>query len=166
MVVNPKTHGKVRICVELSVLNHFVQRENHPLPSVDHTPGKDHFSKLDANSGFRQIKLAEDSSGLTTFITPWRRYYFNVLPYGISLGWEKFQKSLSQSRRARRSPVQHWWCISARTNSESARRQIEQSSTKTFRRRCNPQCSKMWFNTTTIKFLGHIISPQGIRFSL
>ena len=55
MAVTPKANGKVRVCVDLSVLNNFVQRENHPLPSVEHTLGKlarsNHFSKLDPNSG-------------------------------------------------------------------------------------------------------------------
>ena len=63
MVVTPKPNGKVRVSVDLSVLNEFVQRENHPLPSVDITLGKlvvaQYFSKLYANSGFWQIKLSE-----------------------------------------------------------------------------------------------------------
>lgn len=61
MVITPKQNGKDRVCVDLSVLNEFVQRENHPLPSVDITlgnlAGAKYFSKLDANSGFWQIKL-------------------------------------------------------------------------------------------------------------
>ena len=100
MVVTPKPNGKVRVCVDLTKLNEYVQRENHPLPSVDLTLGKlagaKYFTKLDANSGFWQIKLSESSRPLTTFITPWGRYCFNVLPYGISSGSEKFQKCMSR----------------------------------------------------------------------
>jgi len=33
---------------------------------------------------------------LTTFITPWGRFCFNVLPFGISSGSEKFQKTMNQ----------------------------------------------------------------------
>ena len=33
---------------------------------------------------------------MTTFITPWGRFYFNVLPFGISSGSEKFQKTMNQ----------------------------------------------------------------------
>ena len=70
--VTPKANNKVRVCVDLSKLNNFVQRENHPLPSVDTTleklAGARYFTKLDANSGFWQIKLSERSKTLTTFM--------------------------------------------------------------------------------------------------
>ena len=40
MVVTPKSNGKVRVYVDLSKLNEFVKRENHPLPAVDTTLGR------------------------------------------------------------------------------------------------------------------------------
>ena len=56
MVVTPKPNGRVRVCVDLTKLNEYVQRENHPLPSVDITlsklAGARYFTKLDAYSGF------------------------------------------------------------------------------------------------------------------
>ena len=54
------------------------------------------FSKLDANSGFWQIPLAEESRSLTTFVTPFGRYHFNKLPFGISSAPELFQKRMSK----------------------------------------------------------------------
>ena len=82
MVVTPKSCGKVRVCVDLTKLNQFVQRENHPLPTTDTTfanlAGARYFSRLDANSGFWQIKLSERSKPLTTFRTPWGRYCFKM----------------------------------------------------------------------------------------
>ncbi len=48
--------------------------------------------KLDANSGFWQIPLSEQSRLLTTFVTPSGRYCFNKLPFGISSVPELFQK--------------------------------------------------------------------------
>ena len=86
MVVVPKKSGEVRICVDLKPLNENVLREPHPIPKVDETlaslAGATHFSKLDANSGFWQIPLSEESRPLTTFITPFGRYQFNKLPLG------------------------------------------------------------------------------------
>ena len=88
MVVVPKKSGAVRICVDLKPLNESVLREVHPMPKVDETlaslAGATVFSKLDANSGFWQIPLAEASRPLTTFITPFGRFCFNKLPFGIS----------------------------------------------------------------------------------
>ena len=88
MVVVPKKNGSVRICVDLKPLNSSVLREIHPLPTVEdilaQLSGAKVFSKLDANSGFWQIPLTEESRLLTTFITPFGRYCFNKLPFGIS----------------------------------------------------------------------------------
>ena len=101
MVVVPKPNGKVRICVHLTKLNESVKRENHPLPSVEESlaklAGAKFFTKLDANSGFWQINLSEESHRLTTFITPFGRFYFNRLPFGISSAPEYFQKRMSET---------------------------------------------------------------------
>ena len=68
IVVVPKDNGQVRICVDLTKLNEAVQRERIMLPTVDHTIGQmagaKVFSKLDANSGFHQICLDEESKKL------------------------------------------------------------------------------------------------------
>ena len=76
-----KSSGEVRICVDLKPLNESVLREVYPSPNVDEQlSGATLFSKLDANSGFWQIPLAEESKLYTTFITPFGRYCFNKLP--------------------------------------------------------------------------------------
>lgn len=54
------------------------------------------FSKLDCNSGFWQEKLDPDSRLLTTFITPFGRFYFNRMPLGIKSAPEHYQKKMSQ----------------------------------------------------------------------
>ena len=93
----------MRICVDLTRLNCYVKRERHILPSVDQVLAQvgdaKAFSKLDANSGFWQIELSPDSSKLTTFITPYGRYMFNRLPFGISSAPEFFQKRISEILR-------------------------------------------------------------------
>ena len=78
MVVAPKKNGDILICVGFRPLNSSVLREVHPLPMVDETLalliGARIFSKLDANSGFWQIPLSEQSKLLTTFIASWRAW--------------------------------------------------------------------------------------------
>ncbi len=100
MVVVLKPSGTVRICVDLTKLNNAVNRERYILPSVEHSLGQLQrvkvFSKLDANSGVWQIPLSQNSTLLTTFITPFGRFCFNQLCFGMSSAPEHFQKRMSQ----------------------------------------------------------------------
>ena len=80
-------------------LNENIRRERHILLSVDHVlaqfSGATIFTKLDANAGFWQIKLSEESTLYTTFITPFGRYCFKRFPFGITSAPEFFQKKMS-----------------------------------------------------------------------
>ena len=99
IVVVPKSNGGLRICVDLTKLNASVRRERHVLPAVDQIvaqlSGAKVFTKLDANAGFWQIKLAEESVLYTTFLTPFGRFCFQRLPFGITSAPEFFQKKMS-----------------------------------------------------------------------
>ena len=96
MVVVPKPNGTIRICVDLTKLNLSVRRERHPLSAVQQAlaqlAGAEVFTKLDANSGFWQISLSPNSALLTTFLTPFGRYCFHRLPFGITSAPEHFQR--------------------------------------------------------------------------
>ena len=52
------------------------------------------FSVLDATSGYWQVKLGESSSKLCTFNTPFGRYRFTRLPFGIKSATEVFQNHM------------------------------------------------------------------------
>ena len=80
-------------------MNESVRREKHDLLYVDQTLGRlagaKVFTKLDANSGFWQIPLAQSSQEFTTFITPFGRYCCKRLPFGITSALEYYQKCMS-----------------------------------------------------------------------
>ena len=100
MVVVRKKNNKIRVCVDLTRLNKSVKRECHPLPAVEQTLAQlaeaRVFTKLDANSGFWQIPLSEESARLTTFITPFGRFCFHRLPFGITSAPEHFQRRMNE----------------------------------------------------------------------
>jgi hypothetical protein len=95
IVVVPKGNN-IRLCCDYTRLNKSVLRPHFPIPKVESTLGmlKDSkfFSKLDARSGFYQIKLDKESQRFTTFITPFGRYMFTRLPFGISCAPEFFSQ--------------------------------------------------------------------------
>lgn len=88
------------ICVGLTKLNENVKRENFVLPTADSIlhklAGSSVYTTLDAASGFWQIALDEESSKLTTFITPKGCYCFKRLPFGITSAPEIFQRKMQE----------------------------------------------------------------------
>lgn len=93
-----KKDGSVRLCVDLKNLNKCVKRPHMNLPTLEEIApklaGSSIFSTLDAASGFWQIPLDEASQKLTTFITPFGRYHFKRLPFGISLATDIYQSKM------------------------------------------------------------------------
>ena len=57
--------------------------------------GASYFSKLDASSGYWQIRVDKQSTNLLTFGTPFGRYRFKRLPYGIHSASEVFQAEIA-----------------------------------------------------------------------
>ena len=95
MVIAKKGNGKIRISTDLTKLNASVKREIHPMETVEVRGSLSKikgniFSKLDANSGFWQIPLEKKCWALTTFLTPWGRYYYKKLPFGLTSAPEIF----------------------------------------------------------------------------
>ncbi len=167
MVPIPKKAGSIRICVDLQKLNESVQREVHPLPRVDetlgHLAGAKLFSKLDANSGFWQIPLAEESRRLTTFITPFGRYYFNKLPFGISSAPENFQKQMSRVLEGLDGVVCQLDDVLVHGPNQDAHDSRLEAVLKRMESAgvtLNPE--KCSFSQTQLKFLGHIVNEKGV----
>ena len=63
---------------------------------VTRMPNTKVFSVLDANSGFWQVPLDHESSRLCTFNSPFGRYRFKRLPFGISSAQDVFQAIMSE----------------------------------------------------------------------
>ena len=79
------------MCLDLSHLNRYVQRERYLLPSpaeaiadIAATNAK-HFIVLDAMKCYHQCPLDQGSQPLTTFITPFGRFKYLCAPMGYHL---------------------------------------------------------------------------------
>ena len=98
IVVVGKPDGKLRVCLDPKDLNKAIKRERFELPTRDDIfagmADAKVFSKLDASQAFWQIKLGEQSQNLTTFNTPFGRYKYCRLPYGLCSAPEVFHKTM------------------------------------------------------------------------
>lgn len=169
MVVAPKKDKEtVRICVDMTPLNGSVCRERYILPSVDQTlgmlTGAQYFSKLDANMGFWQIPLSKESALLTTFITPFGRYHFNRLPFGISSAPEHFQNMMvTEVTAGLAGVVCHMDDIlvwgSTREEHDMRLHAVLDRAEKAG---VTLNMSKCEFGRRAVKFLGFIVSSEGM----
>ena len=153
--------------MDLTKLNENVCRETYPLPKIDALLGEigesTVFTKIDANSGFWQEKLAENSQLLTTFLTPFGRYCFQRLPFGLKSAPERFQKRMLNELEGLEGVI----CIMddilvhGKTQKEHDER-LEAVLTRLIRARITLNPEKCEFSRKQLKFAGHSLSAQGI----
>ena len=91
IVIAPtKGTDELRICIDFTRLNKFIQREYHisncPFEAVTNVPQEEltYFCKFDARHGYWQVPLDDESRPLTCFITPFGRYVCNRAAFGIN----------------------------------------------------------------------------------
>ena len=99
MVVVAKP-GKIRICLDPKDLNKAVKSPKYQMPTLEEVLPKlskaKVFTTLDAKDGFYQISLDEKSSKLTTFWTPFGRYRYLRMPFGVNAAPEEFECKLHE----------------------------------------------------------------------
>ena len=90
--------NKLRLCIDPRDLNRAIKRPKYQMPTLEEvlpTLSKAKiFTVLDAKDGFHQVKLNDSSSYLTTFWTPFGRYRYLRMPFGISSAPEEFQRRM------------------------------------------------------------------------
>jgi predicted aspartyl protease len=170
IVLQKKNDGRLRVCVDYTQLNKEVQRELLTLPSVDETLAQlsssepKIFTKLDTKQGFWQIPLDESSKKLTTFICPFGRFQFNRLPFGIKSAPEHFQRRMREILDGLEGVISHSddILISGSTR-EQLQGRTEACLSRLQQHNVTLNEDKCQHCVTTVKFLGHIISADGIR---
>ena len=101
MAVVKKPDGSLRICIDPQPLNEALQRVHYRLPNFnDVLPTLKNakiFTKLDVKHTFWHLQLDSQSSLLTTMITPFGRYRWTRLPFGLKVSSEIFQRKLNEA---------------------------------------------------------------------
>ena len=168
IVVVTKPNGDIRLCIDLTKLNAGVERELHPLESVDETLAKlgdecVYMTKVDANSGYWQIPMDEESQELTTFITPIGRFCATRGPYGLTSMQEIFGKKMDVVIEGLKGVAKSTddFLIYAKTLEI-----LRERSRKLFERfvkyGVTINIKKCEFEKKKMEFLGHQVSEQGI----
>ncbi len=168
MVPVMKKSGKVRLCVDLKKLNVSIERERFVLPTLQDVTSKllnaKVFSSLDAASGFYQIPLEEGSQELTTFITPFGRYCFRRLPFGVTSAPEIFIRKMIEVLDGLDGVFVYMDDIlvygsDAKEHDRRLANVLKTLETAGLKLN-NDKCT---FRQTELKFLGHVFGQNGVR---
>jgi hypothetical protein len=167
MVPVVKRNGDVRICVDLKQLNRAVIRERFLLPSLDDILPKlskaSVFSSLDCSSGFWAIPLDEATAKLTTFITPFGRYHFQRLPFGISSAPEIFQRVMEDLLKGHPGTVLYMDNILVFGSSKEEHDERLRKVLKTIQSGLKLNKNKCLFGKHSLDFLRHTVDSNGVK---
>lgn len=167
--VNKKDVEKsLRICIDPSELNKNILEEQVYIPTFEEfasdMAGMKYFSVLDLKDGFWHVKLAEESRNLCTFATPFGNYRYIRMPFGIKTGPKVFQKMNFENFGDIKNVHIYFddLLIVGKTKEEHDETLIavlERAKEKSVR--FNEK--KLQVAKDTVKYLGHIFSPNEIK---
>ena len=100
IVVVSKKNGSLCICLDPKDLNKTIQHHHYLLPTIEDIATRLHgakvFTIVDVKNGFWHVALDEQSYYLTTFYTPFGRYRWKRMPFGICSAPEIFQRKMHE----------------------------------------------------------------------
>ena len=168
MVTVVKPNGQLRICIDPKDLNKVIEREHYPMKTLEEVVGQmagaKVFSVLDAKSGFWQIRLDEASSKLCTFNTPFGRYRFTRLPFGIKSAPEVFQRAIAQMRETLSGVDSIMddiivWGNNVEQHDERLREVLERAKSHQLRL----SLKKCKIRQSEVSYVGHLLTADGVR---
>ncbi|KAL9987206.1 hypothetical protein ACROYT_G001477 [Oculina patagonica] len=168
LVVMEKPNGKVRLCLDPRDLNKAIQREHYPMKTVEEVAAElsdaKVFSVLDATSGFWHIKLDEKSSELLTFNTPFGRYRYFRMPFGINSAPVIFQKRMTQAFEdlSGVKTIADDILIWGRNEGEHNHR-LEQVLERSRKVGLKLNRSKKNILTAEVPYIGHVLTSNGLK---
>jgi len=168
VLVTPKKNGDLRICLNPKPLNRAVKRPHHYPPTLDEIlpklAGCKYFSSLDQSSGYWNVQVDEESQELLTFNTPFGRYSFKRLPFGLNSSQDVFQRAVDETFGS----IPNVYCIADDILIAAKTRQEHDTAVNRILQKCresgfrlNPDKAKIL--AVELPFFGHILTPEGLK---
>uniref|UniRef100_A0A914HTM2 RNA-directed DNA polymerase n=1 Tax=Globodera rostochiensis TaxID=31243 RepID=A0A914HTM2_GLORO len=169
IVAVKKKSGAIRVCIDFSTgLNDRLELNRHPLPRPEDIFNAIHrasiFSKIDFKDAYLQVELDERSKHLVGLNTHRGLFQYQRLPFGVKSAPSIFQKLMDELIAGLPGVFVYLDDFVV----ASANHQDHCSTLRTFFSRLQEwglrvRLSKCKFMCEQLKFLGHIVSADGIR---
>ena len=174
MAVVKKSDGSLRICIDPQLLNDALQRKNYRLPTLDDVlPNLNNakvFSILDVKQAYWHVRLDKESSLLTTMITPFGRYRWARLPFGLKVSSEIFQRKRNEALSGlnRVICVEDDLLVMGSGNTREEADSDHEQNLFDLQKRCTERNirlnnEKSILKQTQVKFMGHLITNEGVQ---
>ncbi|GFS65447.1 hypothetical protein TNCV_1410791 [Trichonephila clavipes] len=166
--VVPKSDSTVRPVGDYRQLNSVTEFDSYPMPYLNDFAhalhGKKIFSKIDIFKAFHQIPIAECDIPKTAVTTPWGLYEYTHLCFGLVNAPQTFMRFMHEVLRG--LPFCFVYLDDILCYSENA--EEHRSHLRTIFQRLSSyglklNISKCVFGVTELIFLGHFITPDGIK---
>ena len=96
LVIVSKKDGGVRTCVDYRAVNAVTDPDPYQMPLIeeilDMLASAAFISKIDLTKGFHQIPIKPVDCPKTSFCTPWGKFQFRFMPFGLRNGPSVFQR--------------------------------------------------------------------------
>ena len=163
-----KEDGSVRLCLDPKDLNKAIERNQWYARTLDdilpELAQSKYFTVKDATSGFWHVPLDLRHSLLTTFNTPWGKYRWLRMPFGLKVSGDVFQERLDRVLRLVPGVLRIADDIVVHGATENTHKGTVLVLCETARlNSLSLNAKKMQFKSTDCKIFGHKLTPDGIK---
>ena len=174
----PREPLKRRLCIDFRRVNELQQEvitagktkgqiSIHPLLKIDEMyaklKGAKVFSTIDLRSGYHHIALGKSSRAKTTFVMPFGKYEFLMVPFGLAQAPAYFQLLMNKVLKGLKFTMTYLDDIIIFSQDESQHLEhLEIVFSRLREAGLKMKHSKCDFFKSEIHYLGYLISPEGI----
>ncbi|WMV23982.1 hypothetical protein MTR67_017367 [Solanum verrucosum] len=157
------------MCIGYQQLNRVTIQNKYPLPQIDdlfdQLQGVSIFSKIDLRSGYHQLKIRPEDIPKTTFRTRYGHYEFLVMSFGLTNVHATFMSLMNGVFKPFRDSFFTLFIDDILFYSKSEEEHADHLRivwSVLERQKFYAKFSKCEFWLTSITFLGHVVSREGV----
>ncbi|MCO5547351.1 hypothetical protein L7F22_000800 [Adiantum nelumboides] len=164
-----KKDGSYRMCIDYRALNKQTIKNRFPVPRIedifDRLQGSTYYSRIDLKSGYHQIRIVPEDIHKTAFRTQFGLYEYVVMPFGLTNAPATFNRLMEKIFRKHSAYTGVFFddIIVHSQTLEEHKKHLQSVFDELQANRLFINGKKSEFFMKEIKYLGHIISKEGIR---
>jgi len=170
IVLVKKNDGTIRFCVDYRKLNMITVKDRFPMPlieeRIDSIFGSKVFSGLDLTSGYWQFAMTASATQLTAFICHMGLFEFLRMPFGLCNAGATFQRAMESVLKGLSFAMAYIDDVLIHSKShEEHLIHLQAVFDRLRKHELKIKLKKCTFGFRETKFLGYIVSAEGIRMN-